>query len=821
MRSILTVVFFALAIHVVAQPLSGTYTIGGNSPDYPKMSDAVQALDSLGINGPVSFNIRNGTYIEDVLIDTVVGTSDTSWITFQSETGDSSAVIVQGLNGVAFDRIISFRRGAQYTRFKNLTFLEPDANQIAITALDGHDLAFYNCVFTGPSATVHQQPLVSMGLDSNLIIQNCLFTGSTRDLVVGSIGRTYNVRISDCDFHGGLESLLFFDLQNIEVTDNNFFGTFDGVGIRRLILINSVINLKMLNNFIDASSTASTGYALEVRTSTFQPSYFINNIILASGSFSSGSSAVLFGNVQGVFRNDIFAYNTIRFSSPNPSNPVFSSPNCALSGTNMYNNIIVNESGGYIYDNCSYPTDYNLLYTTGAISPQYSNFAQLQQAGLDSHSVFAPPLFDSILPGLSHAPEIDSAGFPFSIVTKDFIGNFRDPNFPDIGPYEFINPPVVRFPLDTTVCENIILNAGNPGSTYLWNTGDTIQTILVDSTASYWVTATNSKGSNTDTIQVYVDSLNLPQYQLQTSFDSLCTGGCAVLSTNLDSNLYQLTWSNTSGTIGTGSIVNACPASFPQKYFLEITDGGTCVRTDSITVFEKNVSPIAIVNTDTTICYGDSLKLSVSSTDSIQSVNWQNKGQFLGSGDIWVQPDSLSMYSAIVDFASGCSDSVSVEVSIHYVDEPVANLSFDTLWVNNEWNSYQWKVNGNLISSANDTFWVAQQNGNYSVVVTDTSGCSIESTPLLFNSFNLNENPKGHVKLYPNPVGHHLTIEVDPELNNPKFEVFNIAGTKVTLPVIKVSLNKYQLNVKDLNSGVYILKVISESGLITKKFSKT
>lgn len=818
MRSLFLIAFLIIGVQGFAQPLSGTYTIGGSSPDYLQIGDAVQALDSLGINGPVTFNIRNGTYSEFVRIDSIAGISDTSWVTFQSETGDSSAVVIQPKPNSPSSTIIGLLNESIYIRISNVTVWQSNNTSPAIVA-SGSNYEFYNCIIQGVSSPGFQRPLLSSLLDSNMLFYNCVFTGAIRDVSISSMNRSKNVSFIKCRFYGG-QSMMLSDVDNVLLEGCSFYADYMNSGIRRIITVDSPFNLRVINNFIDGRYP-DNGYAIEIRGTAYDQSLFVNNVILSEASNTPNSAAILFGNAWGSMRNDIFAFNTIRFSSSNTSNSVFSSPNCNLTGTLMYNNIIVNESGGYIYDDCNYPTGYNLLYTTGAISPQDSSFAQLQQAGLDSHSVFAPPLFDSVLPGLSRAPEIDSAAFPFSIITKDYVGNFRDPNFPDIGPYEFINPPVVRFPLDTTVCENIILNAGNPGSTYLWNTGDTIQTILVDSTASYWVTATNSKGSNTDTIQVYVDSLNLPQYQLQTSFDSLCTGGCAVLSTNLDSNLYQLTWSNTSGTIGTGSVVNACPASFPQKYFLEITDGGTCVRTDSITVFEKNVSPIAIVNTDTTICYGDSLKLSVSSTDSIQSVNWQNKGQFLGSGDIWVQPDSLSMYSAIVDFASGCSDSVSVEVSIHYVDEPVANLSFDTLWVNNEWNSYQWKVNGNLISSANDTFWVAQQNGNYSVVVTDTSGCSIESTPLLFNSFNLNENPKGHVKLYPNPVGHHLTIEVDPELNNPKFEVFNIAGTKVTLPVIKVSLNKYQLNVKDLNSGVYILKVISESGLITKKFSKT
>ncbi|MES2568101.1 MAG: T9SS type A sorting domain-containing protein [Bacteroidota bacterium] len=39
-----------------------------------------------------------------------------------------------------------------------------------------------------------------------------------------------------------------------------------------------------------------------------------------------------------------------------------------------------------------------------------------------------------------------------------------------------------------------ILNAGNPGASYLWNTGETTQTILADSAGKYYVTVTNQAG---------------------------------------------------------------------------------------------------------------------------------------------------------------------------------------------------------------------------------------------------------------------------------------------------------------------------------------
>lgn len=47
-------------------------------------------------------------------------------------------------------------------------------------------------------------------------------------------------------------------------------------------------------------------------------------------------------------------------------------------------------------------------------------------------------------------------------------------------------------PVDTTFCSGggLILNAGNPGATYLWSTGDTTYTISLDSAGLYWVNVT-------------------------------------------------------------------------------------------------------------------------------------------------------------------------------------------------------------------------------------------------------------------------------------------------------------------------------------------
>jgi len=71
---------------------------------------------------------------------------------------------------------------------------------------------------------------------------------------------------------------------------------------------------------------------------------------------------------------------------------------------------------------------------------------------------------------------------------------------------EVLEPPIVNLGIDTTIFqgETLILNAQNPGSNYIWNTGDTTQTIEVTEADTYWVEVSNICSSASDTIIVDV-----------------------------------------------------------------------------------------------------------------------------------------------------------------------------------------------------------------------------------------------------------------------------------------------------------------------------
>jgi PKD repeat protein len=133
-----------------------------------------------------------------------------------------------------------------------------------------------------------------------------------------------------------------------------------------------------------------------------------------------------------------------------------------------------------------------------------------------------------------------------------------------------INPvPLVDLGPDTSICvSSVTLDAGNPGSSYLWSTTSTSQTVSVGS-GTYYVDVTNSFGcSGSDTISVITN--NTPTVSAGPDV-TICTGNSTTLTatgalTYVWSNGIQTSNNTVSPTINTVYYVtgydnNGCSAS--------------------------------------------------------------------------------------------------------------------------------------------------------------------------------------------------------------------------------------------------------------------
>jgi hypothetical protein len=97
--------------------LSGVYSIGGISPDFNSITDAVNALISCGVSSPVTFFIASGTYNESIEIPEIPGASATNTITFDGIDASTTSLVDSNLSQPGLIQL----DGADYITITNLT----------------------------------------------------------------------------------------------------------------------------------------------------------------------------------------------------------------------------------------------------------------------------------------------------------------------------------------------------------------------------------------------------------------------------------------------------------------------------------------------------------------------------------------------------------------------------------------------------------------------------------------------------------------------------------------------------------------------------
>lgn len=66
--------------------------------------------------------------------------------------------------------------------------------------------------------------------------------------------------------------------------------------------------------------------------------------------------------------------------------------------------------------------------------------------------------------------------------------------------------------------DSVILDAGNPGSSYLWSTGEITQTIIADTSGNYWVKVIRGDSAGSDTVTIH---LSYKLSKIETDFGNM------------------------------------------------------------------------------------------------------------------------------------------------------------------------------------------------------------------------------------------------------------------------------------------------------------
>ncbi|MBA3674339.1 MAG: gliding motility-associated C-terminal domain-containing protein [Chitinophagaceae bacterium] len=172
--------------------------------------------------------------------------------------------------------------------------------------------------------------------------------------------------------------------------------------------------------------------------------------------------------------------------------------------------------------------------------------------------------------------------------------------------------PGVNLGNDTTLCKNaaLTLDATNANATYLWQDGSTGARYQVTQAGIYWVKASNSCGSKTDTVTITVINNSLSAVDLGRD-TVLCEGTTLILNATSTNAAYL--WQDNS-TTPTYTVTQ------PGKYWVKVI--GACEsKSDTINVLYK-LFPAINLGKDTTLCQGSKIVLNATSINA--AYLWQD-----------------------------------------------------------------------------------------------------------------------------------------------------------------------------------------------------
>jgi PKD repeat protein len=594
--------------------LSGTYTIGGTTPDFADVTSAIAALNFAGVCGPTVFNIRTGIYTDQFDLGQVIGMDATNTVTFKSETGDRNDVTFNYASTALANNYVVKLNGADYFRFESMTLRNTGTSFGTVVTISGgsdHN-TFYDCNLqtqsnntTSTNISVIYEPTGSND-EFNTFENNSIIGGSYGAYIYGvgtasmQEGNSYiNNEFVDNYYMG----LRLYYTKNDVVTKNRIHGQSTYTSRYGIYSYYNAGGSQFTHNSVESNASSYFYYGMYI--------FYADGASNARGLIANNSITVGNASTTGTYYG-LYFYNSGYY---NIYNNTVSVVNGGVSGRALYlynggannvkNNSFTNFGTGYasyVYGTYSVnEMDYNNYYTNGAQIGYYgsANTATLAAwqtaSGHDANSIAVNPGFYSDYDLHVCSDSLDGKGTPLAPITDDRDMQARNASTPDIGSDEFapIGLPGFLGP-NAVVCtgQSVAVSAGAPADQILWSTGDTTNTLLIATPGTYTVTVISTCGIAFDTITVTASALNYTGF-LAADTTTFCNGGSALLTSTMPATTYS--W--TGGSSNDSLVVTA-----GGTYTLNITDG--CGTGSQSIVITENTVPVASFTSSTSFLTG-------------------------------------------------------------------------------------------------------------------------------------------------------------------------------------------------------------------------
>jgi hypothetical protein len=384
----------------------------------------------------------------------------------------------------------------------------------------------------------------------------------------------------------------------------------------------------------------------------------------------------------------------------------------------------------------------------------------------------------------------------------------------------------------------------NKGTQYTWRDAqknivaeaNEFTTPMLHETTIYSLTATNPGMCVSDTsfINVHVTHLDAPQL----ADSSRCGAGHITLSvinipkrTNSHGN-YEYDWydgedENANHVINSESLV-IDSLTTTTSYYVELSHMNcTTSRTKVTATIADSIPKFTIEPTSITSCLGDTVSIISKATGGsityylVASIDGQPLGGAETDTLIKFVPEITFNQFTLKSYAFNACGMDSTDIYTIHVNFTDTLLTLDqtTLTANQKDATYQW-INADtkeLISDANDVSFTPTISGNYAVVITNNT-CSVSDTSMSYfvdlTTTNIMNASNIQASVFPNPATNFVNINLTEAISG-TVSITDINGNVVSSKIV----NGSQLNIStsDLSSGVYVLKIASDTLNATKQ----
>lgn len=278
-----------------------------------------------------------------------------------------------------------------------------------------------------------------------------------------------------------------------------------------------------------------------------------------------------------------------------------------------------------------------------------------------------------------------------------------------------------------------------------------------------------------------------------------------------------ITWKDT--TVGNGGLYTI--------YFPSVIRGYTGDAVGNIYKIDLPCPVLAApsgINGITVICAEDSASFSISPVVFADSYQWQVPADatiISGQGDTTVSVlfGSTSGDVTVTSFSDFCGFGGTASLAILVNPLPPAPLITFASGVlsSSATSGNQWYFNGTAIPGATDQNYSPTQDGTYTVIVTDNSGCSSQSAPFEVVGIGISELSDQEVLVYPNPFETSAAIMLPlNSFTNCHVIITDVSG-KVVSSLENINGDRILVLRGTLSSGIYFFRLFDkQNGLIAR-----